>query len=155
MHLSVHLIPIIIWRLVHVHNPPTPVLCFFFFSLGFCTSPPFDDYTRQRIFQGAVASSGSSCATCIRLLCSSRANSCGQTAADNWQWRHFHGYSFTYCVFISSGQASMKGPLWIKLLLWSPVALQAAVCRAPRFLLPQQVHIKGRTKQKKQERRKK
>lgn len=46
-------------------------------------------------------------------------NSCAQTTADNWQWRHFHGYSFTYCVFISSGQASMKRPLWIKLLLWS------------------------------------
>lgn len=42
-----------------------------------------------------------------------------RTAAGDWQWGHFHGYSFTYCVFISSGQASMKHPLWIKLLLWS------------------------------------
>lgn len=76
-------------------------------------------------------------------------NSCVQTAADNWQWRHFHGYSFTYCVFISSGQASMKRPLWIKLLLWSRWPCRQLSAAPPCFLLPQQVHIKSRTKKKK------
>lgn len=41
------------------------------------------------------------------------ANSCVLLSRDNWLWRHFLGYSLTYCVFISSGQAPMQRPPWI------------------------------------------
>lgn len=130
------------------HIKPPTIICYiilhrFPFSQVFVSK-----VTWQRILQSAVASSTTLCVTCIRLLWSSVVNSCAQTAADNWQWRHFHGYSFTCCVFISSGQASMERPLWIKLLLWSLWPCRQLSAAPPCFLPPQQVHIKGRTTKK-------
>lgn len=75
---------------------------------------------------------------------SSMANSCVLLPRDNWLWRHFLGYSLTYCVFISSGQAPMQRPPWINAAFvksFTPLSSCPQPLRHSSAQQPKQVHV--------------
>lgn len=83
------------------------------------------------------------------------ANSCVLLSRDNWLWRHFLGYSLTYCVFISSGQAAVLNPHAVPTMdkccfvkSFSPLSSCPQPLRLSSARQPKQVHVGCQDSQK-------